>query len=140
MEQSKANLTKQEQEAKFNAEVLASDGYKMLQTTPPKRLTGVARAEWKRIVPDLRNLPIRAVDRSQVEMYCVWYQQFYDITKKMATINDVDKRLKYLTALDKTSKNLKSAAAEIGLTLDSRMRMNVPKTDDKPKELKEIFG
>jgi hypothetical protein len=34
LEQSEANLTKQQQEAKYNAEILASDGYKLLQNHP----------------------------------------------------------------------------------------------------------
>lgn len=140
LEQSKANLTKQEQEAKFNAEVLASDGYKMLQPTPPKRLSGVAKAEWKRIAPDLRNLPIRAVDRAMVEQYCVWYQQFDELNRALDDVDDMDERITLINALDKVSKNVRSAASEIGLTLDSRMRLNVPKETDKKKNLKEIFG
>lgn len=140
LEQSKANLTKQQQEAKFNAEVLASDGYKTLQPTPPKRFTGVAKAEWKRIVPDLRNLPIRAVDRAMVEQYCVWYQQFVEVTRELENTDDLDRRITLINALDKVSKNVRSAASEIGLTLDSRMRLNVPKQEDKKKTLKEVFG
>lgn len=136
LEQSEANLTKQQQEAKFNAEVLASDGYKLLQISPPNRLSGVAKAEWKRIVPDLKNLPVRAVDRAMVEQYCFWYSQFIDLGDRLDSVGDLDDRMKILNTMDKVSKNIRSAASEIGLTVDSRMRMNIPKDDkDKPKTL-----
>lgn len=140
LEQSTANLTKQQQEAKFNAEVLASDGYKLLQNSPPNRLSGVAKAEWKRIVPDLKNLPVRSVDRAMVEQYCFWYSQFVDLSKRLEMIADLDDRMKVLNTLDKVSKNIRSAASEIGLTVDSRMRMNVPKKEDKPKTLADKLG
>lgn len=135
LEQSEANLTKKQQEAKFNAEVLASDGYKLLQISPPNRLSGVAKAEWKRIVPDLKNLPIRAVDRAMVEQYCFWYSQFVDLSEQVDSTDDLDKKITLLNTLDKVSKNVRSAASEIGLTVDSRMRMNIPKKEDKPKTL-----
>lgn len=140
LEQSEANLTKQQQEAKFNAEILASDGYKLLQNSPPNRLSGVAKAEWKRIVPDLKNLPVRSVDRAMVEQYCFWYSQFVDLSKRLEMIADLDDRMKVLNTLDKVSKNIRSAASEIGLTVDSRMRMNVPKKEDKPKTLADKLG
>ena len=136
LEQSEANLTKQQQEAKYNAEVLASDGYKLLQISPPNRLSGVAKAEWKRIVPDLKNLPIRAVDRAMVEQYCFWYSQFVDLSEQVDSTDDLDKKITLLNTLDKVSKNVRNAASEIGLTVDSRMRMNIPKDGkDKPKTL-----
>ena len=140
LEQSEANLTKKQQEAKFNAEVLASDGYKLLQNSPPNRLSGVAKAEWKRIVPDLKNLPVRSVDRAMVEQYCFWYSQFVDLSKRLEMIADLDDRMKVLNTLDKVSKNIRSATSEIGLTVDSRMRMNVPKKEDKPKTLADKLG
>ena len=142
LEQSEANLTKQQQEAKFNAEILASDGYKLLQNSPPNRLSGVAKAEWKRIVPDLKNLPVRAVDRAMVEQYCFWYSQFVDLSNQVDALSsdDLDTKITLLNTLDKVSKNVRNAASEIGLTVDSRMRMNVPKKEDKPKTLADKLG
>lgn len=142
LEQSEANLTKQQQEAKFNAEILASDGYKLLQNSPPNRLSGVAKAEWKRIVPDLKNLPVRAVDRAMVEQYCFWYSQFVDLSNQVDALSsdDLDTKITLLNTLDKVSKNVRSTASEIGLTVDSRMRMNVPKKEDKPKTLADKLG
>jgi len=139
LEQSTANLTKQQQEAKFNAEILASDGYKLLQNSPPNRLSGVAKAEWKRIIPDLKNLPVRAVDRAMVEQYCFWYSQFIDLSEQVNSTGDLDKKITLLNTLDKVSKNIRSAASEIGLTVDSRMRMNVPKEKNKPKTLENML-
>jgi len=139
LEQSEANLTKQQQEAKYNAEILASDGYKLLQYSPPNRLSKVAKAEWKRIIPDLKNLPVRSVDRAMVEQYCFWYSQFIDLSEQVNSTGDLDKKITLLNTLDKVSKNIRSAASEIGLTVDSRMRMNVPKEKNKPKTLENML-
>jgi len=48
--------------------------------------------------------------------------------------------MKILGTLDKVSKNIRSAASENGLTVDSRMRMNVPKQEGKAKTLADKLG
>lgn len=43
--------------------------------------------------------------------------------------------------LDKATKSLKGLASDLGLNVNSRMQMNMPKTDeDKPKSIKGVFG
>ncbi|MGQ2374585.1 phage terminase small subunit P27 family [Companilactobacillus zhachilii] len=141
LEQSEANLTKQQQEAKYNAEILASDGYKLLQISPPSYLSNTAKTEWKRIAPDLNKLPVRALDRAMVENYCTWYAMFKDTTKLITSESDPLNRLDYVNTLDKITKNLKTCASELGLTVDSRMRLNIPKDDkDKPKSLADLIS
>jgi len=77
-----------------------------------------------------------------VEQYCFWYSQFVDLSDQVNSLgsDDLDTKITLLNTLDKVSKNVRSAASEIGLTVDSRMRMNVPKKEDKPKTLKDMFG
>jgi len=140
LEQSSANLTVQQQEAKYNAEVLASDGYKLLQISPPSYLSNTAKTEWKRIAPDLNKLPVRALDRAMVENYCTWYAMFKDTTKLMNGESNPEDRLSYINTLDKITKNLKTCASELGLTVDSRMRLNIPHEDKKKTSLKDMFS
>jgi len=140
LEQSSANLTVQQQEAKYNAEVLTSDGYKLLQISPPSYLSNTAKTEWKRIAPDLNKLPVRALDRAMVENYCTWYAMFKDTTKLVNKQAEPEKKLEYIGILDKITKNLKTCASELGLTVDSRMRLNIPHEDKKKTSLKDMFS
>jgi len=74
-----------------------------------------------------------------VEQYCFWYSQFIDLSEQVNSTGDLDKKITLLNTLDKVSKNIRSAASEIGLTVDSRMRMNVPKEKNKPKTLENML-
>lgn len=138
LEQSTAHLTVLQQEAKFKAETLAKDGLEELQPTPPNYLTSSAQTEWKRIIKDLRQLPVRNLDHATVELYCTWYSMYKDLLNKINKSKASD-RLKYSRDLAKITQNIKSLTSDLGLTVDSRMRIYTPKTEDKPKSIKEMF-
>ncbi|MCI1634559.1 MAG: P27 family phage terminase small subunit [Liquorilactobacillus nagelii] len=186
LSKSTANLTVLQQEAKFKAEFLAADGLPELQKTPPNHLKGAAKQEYKRIVQSVGKLPLRNLDRAELENYCTWYGIYKDISiriqkyavmipeaekeleraerrlktadqdsdketlKKIMTelkraSSDLDnlefKRDTEIKHLDKATKSLKGLASDLGLNVNSRMQMNMPKTDeDKPKSIKGVFG
>lgn len=186
LSKSTANLTVLQQEAKFKAEFLAADGLPELQKTPPNHLKGAAKQEYKRIVQSVGKLPLRNLDRAELENYCTWYGIYKDISiriqkyavmipeaekeleraerrlktadqdsdketlkKIMAELkrasSDLDnlefKRDTEIKHLDKATKSLKGLASDLGLNVNSRMQMNMPKTDeDKPKSIKGVFG
>ncbi|MCI1632353.1 MAG: P27 family phage terminase small subunit [Liquorilactobacillus nagelii] len=186
LSKSTANLTVLQQEAKFKAEFLAADGLPGLQKTPPNHLKGAAKQEYKRIVQSVGKLPLRNLDRAELENYCTWYGIYKDISiriqkyavmipeaekeleraerrlktadqdsdketlKKIMTelkraSSDLDnlefKRDTEIKHLDKATKSLKGLASDLGLNVNSRMQMNMPKTDeDKPKSIKGVFG
>jgi P27 family predicted phage terminase small subunit len=186
LSKSTANLTVLQQEAKFKAEFLAADGLPELQRTPPNHLKGAAKQEYKRIVQSVGKLPLRNLDRAELENYCTWYGIYKDISiriqkyavmipeaekeleraerrlktadqdsdketlkKIMAELkrasSDLDnlefKRDTEIKHLDKATKSLKGLASDLGLNVNSRMQMNMPKTDeDKPKSIKGVFG
>lgn len=140
LSKSTANLTVLQQEAKFKAEFLAADGLPELQKTPPNHLRGAAKQEYKRIVQSVGKLPLRNLDRAELENYCTWYAIYKDISIELQK-DDEEKRDKLLSQLDKATKNIKGLASDLGLNVNSRMQMNMPKTDeDKPMSLKDRFG
>ncbi|MCI1699460.1 P27 family phage terminase small subunit [Liquorilactobacillus nagelii] len=140
LSKSTANLTVLQQEAKFKAEFLAADGLPELQRTPPNHLKGAAKQEYKRIVQSVGKLPLRNLDRAELENYCTWYGVYKQISLELSE-SDKDGRDKLISQLDKATKNIKGLASDLGLNVNSRMQMNMPKIDeDKPKSIKGVFG
>lgn len=186
LSQSKGNLTVLQQEAKYKAEILAKDGLPNLQKTAPHHLTGVAKQEYKRIIQSLGELPLRNLDRAELENYCTWYSIYKSVSKSLQKVDDqlakaeqtlavvedelqqaeaigspeiiksaaikVDgaesacnqlesKRDREISRLDKATKNIKGLASDLGLNVNSRMQMNMPKGEEKEHHsLKGMFG
>ena len=187
LRESTGHLTVVQQEAKYKAEILAADGLPKLQVTPPNHLKGAAKQEYKRIIASLGKLPLRNLDRVELENYCTWYgiykqisldlpkitadidynHQKYDVFEKdyFKAVRDSDKDMikglktslklyggkiadlevqqdKLIRNLDKATKNIKSLASDLGLNVNSRLQMNMPKADDQNdhKSLREKFG
>lgn len=143
----KKHLTKEEKEKRKEIEEKASDGFAMLQRTPPDYLSKNAKAEYRRIIKDLRNLPIRNLDRVVLENYCVWYAVYRDVSSELDkagyVVSDEDKgRIPnpLILTLEKATTNIRSSASQLGLTVDSRMKMFVPKTEEKKVSIFDKFG
>ena len=143
----KKHLTKEEREKRKEIEEKASDGLAMLQRTPPDYLSKNAKAEYRRIIKDLRNLPIRNLDRVVLENYFVWYAVYRDVSSELDkvgyVISDEDKgRIPnpLILTLEKATTNIRSSASQLGLTVDSRMKMFVPKTEEKKVSIFDKFG
>lgn len=141
LSESRGNLTVIQQEAKYKAEFLAKDGLPKLQVTPPNHLDSVAKNEYKRIVESIGELPLRNLDRAELENYCTWYSVYKNTSIELGKEKDSDKKDKLVTRLDKATKNIKGLASDLGLTVNARMQMYTPKTDDKKKKsIKEMYG
>ncbi|MFD3032350.1 P27 family phage terminase small subunit, partial [Streptococcus agalactiae] len=70
-----------------------------------------------------------------------------ETTKKLDEIgyftNDPDKGLipsPLILTLEKATANIRSSASQLGLTVDSRMKMFIPKEEKKEETLFEKFG
>lgn len=185
LSQSKGNLTKLQQEAKVQAEFNAADGLPELQKTPPKHLDSVAKNEYKRIINSMGKLPLRNLDRVELETYCSWYsiyksesQKLIKLVKQMPAletnlevaceelqqaqlmgsaemikaakanygnanswVEDAEfKRDRSISRMDKATKNIKGLASDLGLNVNARMQMNMPKDESQTKSLKDLFG
>ena len=144
LELSKGNLTKEQQQAKLHAEMMATDGLTKLQTTPPRHLDPVAANEYRRIIASLGSLPLRNLDRAELEAYCTWYSVYkrttIDMSDALAAGNS-EEYYGYTGVLNKATMAIKGLASDLGLNVNSRMAMNMPKSDeDKPKSMMDEFG
>lgn len=146
LSQSTGHLRVVEQEAKYKAEFLAADGFPALQKTPPAHLDKVAKAEYRRIINSIGNLPLRNLDRSELELYCTWYSLYNRASKEFRSIKDLasdpDTVSYYTSIIDKCTRNIKGLASDLGLNVNSRLQMNMPKANDQNdhKSLREKFG
>lgn len=147
VETTKKHLTKEEKIVRETAQNKASDGLKKLQKTPPDHFNNVAKYEYRRIIEDLQNLPLRNLDRGLLELYCTWYAIYKETSKKLDDVgyftNDPDKGIipsPLILTLEKATANIRSSASQLGLTVDSRMKMFIPKEEEKPKSIFDKFG
>lgn len=141
---SKANLTKEQQQAKLHAEMMAKDGLPKLQVTPPKHLGSIAKNEYKRVIESIGDLPLRNLDRATLENYCTWYEVYKRTSlalKATYQTDDEKETEKLIRRLDKATKNIKSLTSDLGMSVNSRMAMNMPKQEENKKEsIAEMFN
>ncbi|KRL76625.1 hypothetical protein FC36_GL001863 [Ligilactobacillus equi DSM 15833 = JCM 10991] len=132
------------QETKLKAQMLAKDGFKELNDEPPTYLTGYAREEYLRVIPEIKKLPVRDMDLATVCLYCTWYAAYREILELIENVPDQEERVASYAYLDRVTKNIKGLTSDLGLTVDSRMRINTgilnSDKEDKPKTMKEMFG
>ncbi|CYV43457.1 phage terminase small subunit P27 family [Streptococcus suis] len=143
----KKHLTKAEKDKRKEVEELASDGLPMLPNSPPTHFNDIAKAEYRRVIKGLRMLPIRNLDRAVLESYCTWYAVYKEISQKIdeqgLVIYDEDKGWisnPLILTLEKATTNIRMTASQLGLTVDSRMKMFTPKKEEKKESLFDKFG
>lgn len=145
LSQSTGHLRVVEQEAKYKAEFMAADGLPELQKTPPAHLDKVAKAEYRRIIGSIGKLPLRNLDRSELELYCTWYSIYKDASvqlnkeqsKKRKNIAKINNAIK---TIDKATRAIKGLASDLGLNVNSRLQMNMPQTDkEEHQSLRDKF-
>lgn len=114
----------------------------------PNSLTANAKKEWQRIIPLLEQLPIADLDYSLIRKYCEIVDQndrlYKEISKKKGTTGMVDPETNRKTgvfmAYMDTLKELRSICGDLGMTIDSRMRLVVPTESKQKKTIYEKFG
>ncbi|HFU4054900.1 TPA: phage terminase small subunit P27 family [Streptococcus suis] len=143
----KKHLTKAEKDKRKEVEELASDGLPMLSNSPPSYFNDIAKAEYRRVIKGLRMLPIRNLDRAVLESYCTWYAVYKEVSRKIdelgLVIYDEDKGWisnPLILTLEKATTNIRMTASQLGLTVDSRMKMFTPKKEEKKESLFDKFG
>jgi P27 family predicted phage terminase small subunit len=147
----KSRLTKKEIEQRMEAEERLKP--KADKVKPPSWLDPLAKKEFKRIVSELSELGlITNVDIVALATYCDAYSDYVKCTKmiaeeglmveytnKAAETNKVPHPL--LTKKKQLHEQMKSLAAEFGLTPAARAKLAIAKEDKKPKtEEEELFG
>lgn len=143
----KKHLTKKEKEARKQIEEKSVDGLTALQKTLPNHLSKEAKLEYKRIQKDLQQLPIIDLDRALLESYCTWYAIYKEVSKSIDENGSVlfDEEKGWISnplilTLEKATTNIRMTASQLGLTVDSRMKMFTPKQEEKKESLFDKFG
>ena len=143
-------MTNEDKEERRIAEKLASDGFEELQKTPPKHLKSVARYEYERVSEELRKMPIRNLDRATLEMYCTWYGIYREAEAEIqehgiyARNTDgeiiMSKKNPAISIMSEASGHIRSCASSLGLNIDSRLKILIPKKEEKKETMFDKFG
>lgn len=96
----------------------------------PKSLDKLARNEWKRLatIVDTKSLPLSELDRA----ICTNYVTYVSISERareqlnQEPLTIDGKKNPIIDVLNGANKELKSLASQLGLTIDSRMRIKNP--------------
>lgn len=130
--------------AKRKAEESMLDEFEKIRESPPHWLSYMAKIEWKRIIPLMKELPISELDLTMLANYCSLYSHMRqlnnDLNKSGQVIINTDKdgnetgrKLNpSFNAYIKVCGELRSVCAQLGLTVNSRLQMIVP--DEKEEE------
>lgn len=125
--------------------------FKKISKRPPSWLSEDAKAEYKRIIQLVNQLPIADLDLASLTMYCDYYSKYKaasiaveeegrTITELDAQGNDRRKVNPEFTAMNDAARNLRSVAGGLGLTIDSRMRIVLPKEDKRMDPFAELLS
>ncbi|AQL56424.1 phage terminase small subunit P27 family [Abyssicoccus albus] len=141
----KANhITKEEKELREKAEKKMHD-LTPIQTSPPKWMDDLAKREYRRIVPLLKELPIASLDLSLVVSYCVAYSDLIQATENLkeepAVIETTSgTKLNQNHIIKREAfKVINSVTPKLGMTIDSRLKIFTPKEENKEVDMFDEF-
>lgn len=145
----KKNLTKDEIRQRKQEELL--NVFEGVPERPPTWLSKLAKKEYKRIVPLMKNLPIANLDLQIICHYCEQVSSYLELTKDIQEngynifikndegeiinikINpSVSKRLE-------VAREMRAAASMIGISLDSRIKIVAPKKNEVVEDPMDDF-
>lgn len=99
---------------------------------PPRWLAAEAKAEWKRVMPDLVERRILTnADLGGLENYCICIGRCRQMEKAIQKEADPEMQLKLIRVQDKAMASARQLAAELGLTPVSRSRPAIREDDDR---------
>lgn len=137
----KSNFTKEELQKRLDKEAALNE-FESLETAAPEWLDHTGRQEYERIVPLLEKLPIASLDQTLVALYCRFYSLYLEASKDLDSYGLVDgesrKANPAFNALVKVSSEIRLIASQLGMTIDSRMKLVVP-ASNKPHDPFEDF-
>ena len=142
------NRTKEELEQSEKVENGLQQFTKINVDSVPDGLTENAAKEWSRVVPLLEQLPIAELDYSLIKKYCEVVDQndtlYRAISSKDGIEGMVDPETNRKTgafmAYMESLKELRSICGQLGMTIDSRMRLVVPTESEIKQSVYDEFG
>lgn len=135
------NLTKEQQEEKAKEEEVLYNYEKLDFSFYPQGLLPQAFNEWNRIGSYIGELPISELDANTVVRYCNYvalYAQAVEMVAQEGAMTSEGKANPWVQAMNSYSKELKSAASDLGLNINSRLKIALP--NEKQKETKDPFA
>lgn len=146
-----AHNTKNEKIKRQQEERYVTTGRDQLKTPPKWLADGVAKKEWRRIIKELNKIDIVGnLDYANLAGYCNAYANYIKVTEKLKDQDYCIERetrsgtitvKNPLVDIQKTyASEMRRFAALCGLTIDSRLKAAVNKTDKKESEIMEAFG
>jgi P27 family predicted phage terminase small subunit len=129
----KKNFTKEELDKRKEEEKKLDEFKKLEGKKIPSELGRVGKEEWKRLTPLMENLPVSELDRNLLVMYCRYYELYLLASKEVSlygiSIEEdrggiiVRKQNPSLTSMLSMTKEIKSIASSLGLTINSRLQI-----------------
>ena len=120
-----------EEEKLYNYEPLDFSYY-------PAGLLQQAYHEWERISHFIGDLPISELDQQAMVRYCNYSYLYSEMAEQVAyegPLTEEGKLNPKVTAMNSYSKELKSATNDLGLTINSRLKLVAPKeVEDETKD------
>jgi P27 family predicted phage terminase small subunit len=116
--------------------------FKRLPPIAPEWLPPVAREEWDRIVPELARLELlKVADRAALTAYCLAWDRLVQAQKQitadgvLGTNSQGVVRHPAVAVVEAASKELRSWAAEFGLTPSAENKLAVRETNDGDNDI-----
>lgn len=114
----------------------------------PDGLTNNAAKEWLRVVPLLEQLPIADLDYSLIKKYCEVLDQNDTLYRAISEKNGIEgmvdpetnRKTGAFMAYMESLKELRSICGQLGMTIDSRMRLVVPTESEVKQSVYDKFG
>ena len=142
------NRTKEELEQSELKENGLQQFTKINVETVPDGLTENAAKEWLRVVPLLEQLPIAELDYSLIKKYCEVLDQNDTLYRAISEKNGIEgmvdpetnRKTGAFMAYMESLKELRSICGQLGMTIDSRMRLVVPTESEVKQSVYDEFG
>lgn len=114
-------------------------GFRRLPPEAPEWLPAEARAEWERVVPELQRLQLlKPVDRAALTAYCLTWDRLVRAQRELEADGgsvlgeNSQGRVRHpaVAVVEAASKELRSWAAEFGLSPSSEAKLTSPEAGD----------
>lgn len=135
------NLTREQQEEKRAEEEALYNYAKLDFGYYPAGLLKEAFPEWERLSTIIGELPLSELDQQTLVRYCNYAYLYSEATEAVAyegAITADGKKNPWVDVMNSYSKELKAAASDLGLTINSRLKITAPA--EKEKETNDPMG
>lgn len=114
------------------------------KVTPPDYLPDGLKKKFRSLAKPLVESGLMTyLDRDTLARYLIAEQNYLLQTQRLGkamAAGDADRAAKYATMQDKSFKQCRAAAHDLGLTVSSRCRLETPKGMQEPQEADDLFG